>query len=80
MALDTNLIERVKNMSLYQEKYQSRYLTENDVRFYLEQGGEERAEEMAINMLKKNKYTAREIAEATELTIEKVEELKEQLK
>lgn len=80
IVLDTDRIERVKNMGLYQEKYQSRYLTENDVRFYLEQGSDENKEKTAVNMLRKNKYTVEEISEATELSIERVEELKEQLK
>jgi len=55
--------------------YQSKYLTKNDIEFYSNQ----KAEKMAVNMLKKNKYTMKEIAEATELTVERVKELKKQL-
>jgi len=78
VASDTNLIERVKNMGLYQEKYQSRYLTENDIRFYLEQGGEERAEEMAITAIKEG-LTFDMIKKLTGFNVEKIQELKDQV-
>jgi predicted transposase YdaD len=72
-------MERVANMQLYQEKYQLKYLTENDAKMIWEKSGDEKAVKMATNMLKKNKYTIEEISEATELTIERVKELQEGL-
>ena len=76
-------MERVANMQLYQEKHQYKYLSENDVIFlrgiFRDEFEEEKSIKTAINMLKKNKYTIEEIAEVSELTIEKVKELKEQL-
>jgi len=72
-------IERVANMQLYQEKYQYKYLSENDVIFLQGKFRNEINEEKAIRMLKKNKYTLKEIAEVSELTVEKVKALKKQL-
>ena len=44
----------------------------------VQQGLQQKAEKTAINMLKKKKYSVDEIAELTELTVEKVLELKNQ--
>lgn len=75
VSLDKDRIERVKYMNLYQAKSQVKYLSENDVEFLWKQRGEE----MATNMLKKNKYTIEEISESTEITIERVKELQDEL-
>lgn len=68
-------IERVADMQLYRDKIQLRYFTAEEADAMFEQFGEK----IAINLLIKNKLSVEEIAEAAELTVEKVTELKEKL-
>ena len=79
VAIDKKKIERVANMDLYQLKSKVKYLSEEDVDFLWEEFKEERGEDIAENMLKKNKYSVEEISEITELTIEKITALKDRL-
>lgn len=72
VALDAERIEKVANMQLYEAKSRVRYLSENDVDFLWE----ERGEKIAQSLLIKNKLSIEEIAEATELTIDRIKELK----
>ena len=72
---DKERIERVANMQLYREKIQLRYHTVDEADAIWKKN----SEKTAVNMLMKNKYIVEEIAEATELTVERVKELKEQL-
>ena len=81
IILDSDRIERVASMGLYQDKYQARYLSENEVKFFsekgLEKGKEERTGEVAVNAIKKG-LSFELIEELTGLNIEKLKELKEQ--
>ena len=59
------------------------YNEENSIRCWLRdginQGKQEKAEEAAINLLRMDKLSPEEIAQAQGLTLEKVQELKEKL-
>ena len=57
----------------------AKYSYKDDIAVKQEEAKEEKAIEVAINLLKLNKLTPAEIAQAEDLPLEKVLELKEQL-
>jgi hypothetical protein len=70
VIMNKDMIERVSNMQLYQDKYQVKYLSENDVKFI----SESKAEEIAIELL--DVLDVETIAIKTNLTVKRVKELK----
>ena len=75
VIMDKDRMERVANMQLYQEKFQLRYHTIDEADALWKKS----SEKIAISLLKKNKLSIEEIAEATELSIERVKNLEEEI-
>ena len=73
IVIDTDRIERVANMQLYHEKYQLKYLTENDAKIIWD----ESREEVAINAIKEG-LSLDLIKKLTGFNIDKIKELKRQ--
>jgi len=70
VVADKDRIERVANMGLYQDKYQSKYLSENDIKFFWEKS----KEEIVINALKEG-LSLELLEKLTGLNLEKLREL-----